>query len=130
MTRACQPCQADRAPRARASRRARDATAGLTVTHLANGSGVVSMADTDYQCGRRRTVSPSTCPSFRGPCQLTKGGKVIRLHSTRHDRVRVLGAFANPEGRPRRKHSAIGNFGLGLCLGGPVGLRLPPAGRH
>ena len=45
--------QAGRAPRARVSRRARDATAGLTVTRLANGNGVVSFAGTDYQCGRR-----------------------------------------------------------------------------
>jgi len=44
--------QADRAPRARVARRARDATAGLTVTRLANGAGVVSFADTDYQAGR------------------------------------------------------------------------------
>ncbi len=45
--------QADRAPRARITRRARDATAGLTVTRLADGAGVVSFAGTDYACGRR-----------------------------------------------------------------------------
>ena len=42
--------QADRAPRMRITRRARDATAGLTVTRLANDNGVVSFAGTDYQC--------------------------------------------------------------------------------
>jgi len=31
---------------------ARDATAGLTVTRLANGNGVISFGGTDYQCGR------------------------------------------------------------------------------
>jgi len=44
--------QADRAPRAPVTRRARDATAGLTVTRLASGAGVVSFAGTDYQAGQ------------------------------------------------------------------------------
>jgi hypothetical protein len=37
--------QADRAPRARVSRRARDATAGMTVTRLANNTGLSRAAD-------------------------------------------------------------------------------------
>jgi hypothetical protein len=45
--------QADRAPRARVARRARHATAGLTVTRLADRAGVISFAGTDYQAGRR-----------------------------------------------------------------------------
>ena len=45
--------QADRAPRARVSRRARDATAGLTVTRLANNTGVITFADKTYAAGRR-----------------------------------------------------------------------------
>ena len=44
--------QPDRAPRAPVARRARDATAGLTVTRLADGAGVVSFAGTPYACGR------------------------------------------------------------------------------
>jgi hypothetical protein len=40
--------QADRVPRARASRRARDATAGLTVTRLANNTGVITPARTTH----------------------------------------------------------------------------------
>ena len=40
--------QADRAPRARVARRARDATAGLTVTRLANNTGAVTFAGTTY----------------------------------------------------------------------------------
>ncbi|HEX5304238.1 MAG TPA: integrase core domain-containing protein [Streptosporangiaceae bacterium] len=52
--------QAGRAPPARVTRRARDATAGLTVTRLASGVGVVSFAGTDYQAGRSWAASPST----------------------------------------------------------------------
>jgi hypothetical protein len=101
--------QADRAPRARVTRRARDATAGLTVTRLANGTGVVSFAGTDYQAGRRWARQSIDVSIVAGSVQLAKDGKVIRVHPIRHDRSRELGAFANPKGRPRRKNSAIGN---------------------
>jgi hypothetical protein len=48
------------------------------------------------------------CVRRAGSVQLSKDGKVIRVHPIRHDRSRELGAFANPKGRPRRKNSAIG----------------------
>ena len=103
--------QADRAPRARITRRARDATAGLTVTRLANGTGVVSFAGSDYQCGRRWARQSIDVSIVAGSVQLSRDGKIIRVHPIRHDRVRELGAFANPKGRPRRKNSALGNTG-------------------
>ena len=100
--------QAGRAPRAPVTRRARDATAGLTVTRLANRAGTVSFAGTDYQAGRcwaRQSIDVSI---VAGSVQLSRDGKVIRVHPIRHDRARELGAFANPKGRPRRKNSAPG----------------------
>jgi transposase InsO family protein len=100
--------QADRAPRARITRRARDATVGLTVTRLANGSGTVSFAGTDYQAGRRWARQSVDVSIVAGSVQLSRDGKIIRVHPIRHDRARELGAFANPKGRPRRKNSAIG----------------------
>jgi transposase InsO family protein len=100
--------QADRVPRMRISRRARDATAGLTVTRLADGAGVVSFAGTPYPAGRRWARTPIDVSIVAGSVQLSKDGKLIRLHPIRHDRARELGAFANPQGRPRRKNSAIG----------------------
>ena len=102
------PDQADRAPRARVARRARDATAGLTVTRLASGAGVVSFAGTDYQAGRSWARQPIDVTIVAGSVQLSKDGKVIRVHPIRHDRSRELGVFANPKGRPRRKNSTIG----------------------
>jgi Integrase core domain len=101
--------QADRKPRARVSRRAKDATAGLTVTRLADGAGVVSFAATPYACGRRWARTAIDVTIVAGSVQLSKDGKVIRVHPIRHDRSRELGAFANPQGRPRRKNSATGN---------------------
>ena len=92
--------QADRAPRARVSRRARDATAGLTVTRLANGAGVVSFAGTNYQAGRRWARQSIEVSIVAGSVQLSKDGKIIRIHPIRHDRARELGAFANPKDTP------------------------------
>ena len=101
--------QADRAPRAPVARRARDATAGLTVTRLADRAGVVSFAGTPYACGRRWAPQAVDVSIVAGSVQLARDGKVIRVHPIRHDRSRELGAFANPKGRPRRKNSATGN---------------------
>jgi hypothetical protein len=101
--------QADRAPQVRVAWRARDATARLTVTRLANGAGVVSFAGTDYQAGRRWARQSVDVSIVAGSVQLARDGKVIRVHPIRHDRARELGAFANPKGRPRRKNSATGN---------------------
>jgi transposase InsO family protein len=101
--------QADRAPRARVSRRARDATAGLTVTRLANNTGVITFADKTYAAGRRWAHASIDVTIVAGSVQLSKDGKVIRIHPIRHDRAKELGAFANPKGRPRRKNSATGN---------------------
>jgi transposase InsO family protein len=100
--------QADRAPRMQVARRARDATAGLTVTRLANGAGTVSFAGTDYQAGRSWARQSIDVSIVAGSVQLSRDGKVIRVHPIRHDRSRELGAFANPKGRPRRKNSAAG----------------------
>jgi transposase InsO family protein len=100
--------QADRAPRAPVTRRARDATAGLTVTRLANRAGTVSFAGTDYQAGRRWARQAIEVSIVAGSVQLSKDGKIIRVHPIRHDRARELGAFANPKGRPRRKNSGAG----------------------
>ena len=91
--------QADRKPWARVARRARDATAGLTVTRLADGGGVVSFAGTPYACGRRWARTPIDVSIVAGSVQLSRDGKVIRVHPIRHDRSRELGAFANPKGR-------------------------------
>jgi transposase InsO family protein len=101
--------QADRKPRAQVARRARDATKGLTVTRLADGTGTVCFAGTNYAAGRRWARQPINVTIIAGSVQLSKDGKVIRVHPIRHDRSRELGAFANPKGRPRRKNSATGN---------------------
>jgi len=75
--------QADRKPRAVAQRRARDATAGLSVTRLADGGGVVSFAGTPYACGRRCARQAIDVTIVAGSVQLSKDGEVIRVHPIR-----------------------------------------------
>lgn len=90
-------------PKAGAARRAREATAGISVLRIVDATGNVSFAGTSYRAGRswaRATVEVSI---VGGSVQLAKDGKVIRVHPIRHDRSRELGAFANPKGRPHRR---------------------------
>jgi hypothetical protein len=106
---------AGRTPRARVARRARDATAGLTVTRLANNTGVITFAGKTYPAGHRWAHASIDVTIVAGSVQLPKDGHVIRVHPIRHDRARELSAFANPKGRPRRKNSATGNVALRSC---------------
>ncbi len=86
--------QADRAPRAPVAARARDATAGLTVTRLADAAGHVSRS--------RCPSSPpqSSCPRTARSSGSTRSGTTEPASSARSP---------TPKGRPRRKNSAIGN---------------------
>jgi hypothetical protein len=94
----------------RVSRRARDATAGLTATRLANNTDVITFADKTYAARHRWARASIDVTIVAGSVQMSKYGKVIRVHPIRHDRTRERGAFANPKGRPRRKNSATGNI--------------------
>jgi transposase InsO family protein len=87
-------------------RAARPATAGLAVTRIVDASGAVSFAGTMYRAGRswaRRSVQVSI---VAGSVQISAGGTVIRVHPIRHDRAKEHGAFATPNGRPRRDKPA------------------------
>jgi transposase InsO family protein len=82
--------------------RLREATVGMTVTRLADGNGTISFAGSSYRAGRAWARASIDVAIVGGSVQLSKDGKVIRVHPIRHDRSRELGAFANPKGRPRR----------------------------
>jgi hypothetical protein len=69
---------------------------------LGNGDGTVTFAGATYRAGRRWARPPIDVTIVAGSVQLSRDGKVIRVHPIRHDRPRELGAFANPKGRPRR----------------------------
>ena len=89
-----------RRQRQKLARRVRDATAGLTVTRLADGGGVVSFAGTPYACGRRWARAAIDVSIVAGSVQLAKDGKVIRVHPIRHDRARESARSPTPKDAP------------------------------
>jgi hypothetical protein len=63
---------------------------------------VISFAGTSYRAGRAWAHATIEVTIVARSVQLSKDGKVIRVHPIRHDRTKELGAFAAPKGRPRR----------------------------
>ncbi len=83
-------------------RRARDATSGPTVTRLSDGNGSVSFAGTMYRAGRAWAHRNLQVAIVGASVQLSCDGQVVRVHPIRHDRAKEHGAFATPNGRPRK----------------------------
>ncbi len=95
------------------SRRAREATSGPTVTRIADGNGSVSFAGTMYRAGRAWAHRKLQVAIVAGSVQLSCAGEVVRVHPIRHDRAKEHGAFATPNGRPRKRlQDAPGGAGV------------------
>ena len=97
------PKPAGRAPKAG---RARAATTGPAVTRIADASGAVSFAGASYRAGRSWARSAVKVAIVGASVQLSVDGKVVRVHPIRHDRTKEHGAFATPNGRPRKTNTA------------------------
>jgi transposase InsO family protein len=89
-----------RTPRARAPR---PATLGSPVRRIADRAGCVSFAGTNYSVGRAYARRQVEVAIVGRSVQLVLDGKVIRTHPIRHDRTKEHGAFATPNGRPRKQ---------------------------
>ncbi len=93
------PSRPQRAPR---QGRSRPPTSGMSVKRIVDKGGSVSFAGAAYRVGRswgRRQVEVAI---VAGSVQISASGKVIRVHAIRHDRSKEHGAFATPQGRPRK----------------------------
>jgi transposase InsO family protein len=101
--RATDPRPVGRAPKAG---RARAATSGPAVTRIADANGAVSFAGASYRAGRSWARSQVQVAIVGASVQLSVDGKVVRVHPIRHDRTKEHGAFATPNGRPRKPKSA------------------------
>jgi transposase InsO family protein len=88
-----------RAPR---SGRSRPPTAGMTVTRRVDQGGSVSFAGAGYRVGRSWARQVVDVAIVAGSVQISSKGKVIRVNAIRHDRSKEHGAFATPQGRPRK----------------------------
>jgi transposase InsO family protein len=87
-------------------RRARRPSVGPSVVRVADANGAVSFAGATYRAGRawaRRSIEVSL---VAGSVQLAADGQLIRVHAARHDRAKEHGAFATPNGRPRKPKPA------------------------
>jgi transposase InsO family protein len=83
-------------------RRARRPSIGPSVVRVADANGAVSFAGVMYRAGRawaRRSIEVSL---VAGSVQLACDGQLIRVHAARHDPAKEHGAFATPNGRPRK----------------------------
>nr|MBA2532196.1 IS481 family transposase [Nocardioidaceae bacterium] len=81
----------------------RQATSGPTVTRIADATGAVSFAGTMYRAGRAWVGRSLQVAIVAGSVQLSAGSTVVRVHPIRHDRAKEHGAFATPNGRPRKQ---------------------------
>jgi transposase InsO family protein len=92
--------------RAPNSGRARAVAAGVTVTRIADASGTISFAGASYRAGRSWARSNIDVAIVGASVQLSVHDKVIRVHPIRHDRAKEHGAYATPNGRPRKPKTA------------------------
>ena len=78
----------------------------MAVTRIADAGGTVSFAGASYRAGRAWARSSIEVAIVGASVQLSADGKVIRVHPIRHDRAKEHGAYATPNGRPRKPKTA------------------------
>jgi transposase InsO family protein len=86
--------------------RSRPPTSGMSVTRRVDQGGSVSFAGAGYRVGRSWARQLVEVAIVAGSVQISVKGKVIRVHAIRHDRSKEHGAFATPQGRPRKAQVA------------------------
>lgn len=89
-------------PRTRQSGGPRLARAGLTVNRIVYASGSISFAGADYRVGRSWRGKQVQVGIVNNAVRISFEGKVLRTLQIRHDRSKEIGAFASPNGRPRK----------------------------
>jgi hypothetical protein len=80
----------------------RTAGSGISVTRMVSTAGSVSFSGADYRVGRSWRGRQVEVAIVAGSVQISGAGKVIRVHVIRHDRSKEHGAFATPNGPPRK----------------------------
>jgi transposase InsO family protein len=88
------------------SGRSRPPTSGMSVTRRVDQGGSVSFAGAGYRVGRSWARQLVEVAIVAGSVQISSNGKVIRVNAIHHDRSKEHGAFATPQGRPRKNQVA------------------------
>ena len=92
-----------RAEQPRQGRRtARPATQGPVVNRIVDKDGLLSFAGTMYRAGRAWRTKTLQVSVVADSVQIAFDGTIVRVHPIRHDRAKEHGAFATPNGRPRK----------------------------
>jgi transposase InsO family protein len=79
---------------------------GKPVTRKVEPSGTVSFAGTNYRVGNTYRGQMVEVSLVGDTIQIKLEGKIVRTHEARHDKEKEHGAFAVPEGRPRKKEAS------------------------
>jgi transposase InsO family protein len=87
-------------------RRPRAATSGMTVTRVADNGGTISFAGAAYRAGRVWARKNVHVAIVANSVQLSVADTPLHIHPIRHDRTKEHGAFATPNGRPRKPKTA------------------------
>jgi hypothetical protein len=82
---------------------ARRASFGPSVARSVDRGGSISFSGAPYRVGRSYAGQMVDVAIVAASVQISKDGKVIRVHQIRHDRTKEHGAFATPNGRPRNR---------------------------
>lgn len=88
------------------TRPVRPPTMGQPVVRKVNSSGGISFAGVSYRVGnpyRRQQVEVRVVGDT---VEISKDGKLLRVHAVKHDPIKAHGAFANPGGKPDRINAA------------------------
>jgi hypothetical protein len=78
----------------------------MTVTRIADRGGSVRFARASFRAGRAWARHSVQVAIVATSVQLSVDGKIVRVHPIRHDRAKEHGAFATPNGRPRKPETA------------------------
>ena len=92
-----------RAPRAG---RSRPPTSGMSVSRRVDRAARSPSPGAGYRVGRSWARQVVEVAIVAGSVQISAKGKVIRVHAIHHDRSKEHGAFATPQGRPRKDQVA------------------------
>jgi transposase InsO family protein len=84
----------------------RVASSGLRVARMVDTGGSISFAGASYRVGRSWRGQQVQVGIVNASVQISLEDKIIRTHQIRHDRSKEIGAFASPNGRPRKSKDA------------------------
>ncbi|MCH8129210.1 MAG: IS481 family transposase [Acidobacteria bacterium] len=98
-----EPAVWQREPRARP---VRPETVGVPVTRKVDSSGSISFAAANYRAGNALRGQQVEVRVVGDTVEISADGRIIRSHPIKHDPAKEHGAFANPDGRPRRINAA------------------------